>query len=87
MMQNYWGNFSGPWTSPMGTNWGFGFGGFFILLVIWSIVWKGLALWRAARDGSKPWFVALLVINTMGILEILYLYVFSKNAKKVSSKS
>ncbi len=48
------------------------------IVVIWSLIWKGLALWKAAKKDSKPWFVALLVINTMGILEILYLYLFSE---------
>ncbi|MBI2610204.1 hypothetical protein HYW53_03465 [Candidatus Giovannonibacteria bacterium] len=48
------------------------------IVIIWSFIWKGLALWRAARRGEKAWFVALLVINTVGILEILYLYVFSR---------
>ncbi len=48
-----------------------------VLLLVWSIVWKGLALWKSAREGSKVWFVVLLVVNTAGILEILYLYVFS----------
>jgi hypothetical protein len=52
-------------------------------VLIWSIVWKGLALWRAAKLGQKPWFVALLVINTVGILEILYLYFFSKKTKSI----
>jgi len=47
------------------------------LLIIWSLIWKGLALWKAAREGSKVWFVVLLVLNTAGILDILYLYVFS----------
>lgn len=50
----------------------------FLLLIIWSMVWKGLALWKAARNNSVPWFVALLIVNTVGILEILYIYVFSK---------
>ena len=54
------------------------FGLVFVLIIAWSIVWKGLALWKAARLGSKGWFIALLIINTLGILEILYLYVFSK---------
>ena len=49
-----------------------------IAVVIWSLVWKGFALWRAAEKHSKVWFVVLLVINTLGILEILYLFVFSK---------
>lgn len=55
-----------------------------LALYAWSLVWKALALWRAARSGSKPWFIAFLLINTVGILEILYLYVFSqpKRAKE-----
>lgn len=52
-----------------------------ILLIIWSLVWKGWALWTAARKGSKSWFVALLIVNTLGILEILYIYVFSKKSE------
>ena len=61
-----------------------GLGGLSLLfLIAWSLTWKGLALWKAAREGSKPWFVALLVINTAGILEILYLYVFSVKARPV----
>ncbi|MDO8515737.1 MAG: DUF5652 family protein [bacterium] len=58
-----------------------GIGGvFFFLLIVWSLYWKGRALWLAARHGSKHWFIALLIINTAGILEILYIYVFSKKA-------
>ena len=54
----------------------------FLALFAWSIVWKGLALWKAAQKGSKPWFVVFLVVNTLGILEILYYYVFSEPRKK-----
>jgi len=50
----------------------------FTLLMVWSIIWKGLALWKAAKQDKKGWFVILLIVNTIGILEILYLYVFSK---------
>ena len=53
----------------------------FVLLLIWSLVWKGLALWRAAQRGQKWWFTALLTINTFGILEILFLFVFSRKTK------
>lgn len=49
------------------------------LIIIWSLAWKGLALWKAAQRKEQWWFIALLVINTVGILEILYLYVFSKD--------
>jgi cobalamin synthase len=58
----------------------FAFG--FTLLAIWSVIWKGLALWRASRNCQKIWFIALLVVNTVGILEILYLFLFSKSGKK-----
>ncbi len=44
------------------------------LILAWSITWKGLALWKAARLGSKPWFIILLVLNTFGILEIIYFF-------------
>ncbi|MGI6435503.1 MAG: DUF5652 family protein [Syntrophomonadaceae bacterium] len=42
-------------------------------LLIWSLFWKGLALWRSARMNHKGWFIALLIINTVGIFEIIYL--------------
>ncbi len=51
-----------------------------VVLVMWTLVWKGMALWKAAKQGNKVWFVVLLVVNTVGILEILYLYVFSKKS-------
>lgn len=49
-----------------------------ILAVIWTIPWKGVALWKSARRGQKVWFVLMLVLNTLAILEILYIFVFSK---------
>ncbi|MBI5221096.1 MAG: hypothetical protein HY978_04680 [Candidatus Liptonbacteria bacterium] len=49
--------------------------------IAWSLPWKGVAIWKAIRRQHKIWFLALLVINTLGILEILYLFVFSRNEK------
>jgi len=49
-----------------------------ILAAIWTIPWKGVALWRAARNQSIVWFVVLLIVNTLGILEIIYIFAFSK---------
>jgi len=54
----------------------------FAVLAIWTIIWKGTALWKAARNGSKPWFVVLLVVNTVGILEIIYIFFFSKKKEQ-----
>lgn len=52
-----------------------------LLVVAWSALWKGIALWHAARNSQKYWFVALLVVNSLGILEVLYL-VFWQRKKK-----
>lgn len=49
--------------------------------VVLAITLKGFALWRAARNNSSGWFVALLLINTFGILELLYLVVWGRNKK------
>ena len=83
MMQGYW--HGSPWM-PFGVS-GFGSFGFFAfsLLIAWSLAWKGMALWRAARRGEMAWFVVFLIVNTAGILEILYLYVFSKKGKNLES--
>ena len=51
------------------------------LAVIWTIPWKGVALWRAARRGEKIWFIVLLLVNTLAILEIIYIFIFSKREK------
>ncbi len=53
------------------------------ILFIWSLIWKGLALWRAAKLGQKNWFVVMLVVNSIGILEIVYLFYFAKKRMKL----
>lgn len=52
-----------------------------VLLMIWTIPWKGVALWKAARNNDIAWFVVLMVFNTVGILEILYIYIWSNKKK------
>ena len=82
---NYFGNFFyNPWTGP---HFNFLFALLIVLVAVWSIVWKGLALWKSARQDNKVWFVIFLVINTVGILEILYIYIFSKKSgsKEIAS--
>ncbi|MDD3534508.1 MAG: DUF5652 family protein [Candidatus Cloacimonetes bacterium] len=48
------------------------------VLVVWSLVWKGLALWHSARRGQLAWYIILLVVNTLGLLEIIYLAFFRR---------
>ncbi|MEK7513452.1 MAG: DUF5652 family protein [Patescibacteria group bacterium] len=48
-------------------------------LLIWSLIWKGLALWKAAKNNQLYWFLPLLILNTAGLLEIAYLAFFQVN--------
>mgnify|MGYP001560670331 CR=1 FL=1 len=48
---------------------------------IWVIVWKGLALWRAAERHARGWFIVIFVVNTLGLLEIIYLFFVTKPTK------
>jgi len=49
-----------------------------IPIFLWTLPWKGIALWKAARNGHKKWFIVLLVVNTLAILEIIYIFYFAK---------
>lgn len=55
-----------------------------IPLLLWLLVWKGVALWKCGRNNQIRWFVVLLVLNTIGIAEIVYLSWFQRdlNQKK-----
>ena len=58
----------------------------FIALYVWTIVWKGLALWRAAQLKQKIWFVIfMLPINTLGVLEIIYLFLIAKSPQQAQA--
>ena len=57
-----------------------------VILILWVLPWKGVALWKAARKNDLWWFIVLLVLNTVGILEILYIFVFSERKGIKSAK-
>jgi len=52
------------------------------IAVAWSLVWKGIALWIAAKKNHLAWFIVLFIVSTIGILDILYIYVFSKKSQR-----
>ena len=58
-------------------------GGLLIVLILWVLPWKGYALWTAAKRGEKWWFAALLVINTLAILEIIYIFFVAKKKNEI----
>lgn len=58
----------------------------FLLILVWSLVWKGLALWRAAKRGDKIWYIVMMVVNLLGLVEIIYLLVTNKKEEKSENK-
>ena len=57
-----------------------------IPLIIWSTIWKGIALWKAGKHNQLSWFVIILIVNTVGILEIIYLAFFQPKSKDKRKK-
>ncbi len=53
-----------------------------ILVSLWELFWKGIGLWKSAKNNQRYWFVAMLVLNTAGILPIIYLVFFEKRARR-----
>jgi len=69
-----WFNYYGPhYDRPF-----FGFFWLLSMFLVWSFIWKGWALWRSSRNNQLGWFIALLIINAAGLLEIIYLAFFQK---------
>ena len=50
----------------------------YLFLAIWSLVWKIFAVWKAAREGAKLWYIVIMILNTAGILEIIYIFFISR---------
>lgn len=58
---------------------------YFWPLILWSLAWKGFALWRAGTMQDKGWFIAIFLINTFGILEISYIFHWSKRQRTTAT--
>ena len=50
-----------------------------IIAAIFELVMKGIALWKAAKLDQSSWFIVLLLVNTAGILPLIYLKFVNKN--------
>lgn len=53
---------------------------FLLITVLWVLPWKIFSLWTASRNNHKIWFVILVIVNTFGILEIIYVFVVAKKS-------
>ena len=56
----------------------------FIILVIWEVIWKLIALWKAGRNNHLAWFICIALINTAGILPIVYILMHKKNPSTIN---
>lgn len=57
-----------PWLIPV-----------IIILAVWESIWKMIALWKSARNNHLAWFICIGVLNTVGILPIIYVLMHKKN--------
>ena len=55
---------------------------FFALILLWILPWKGVALWKSARNGHKYWFIALLIVQTFAVLDIIYIFIIDRKKIK-----
>lgn len=51
---------------------------FVLPLILWSSFWKAWALWKAAGKRQLVWFIILLLVNTLGLLEICYIFYLNR---------
>lgn len=60
-----------------------------VLFALLDVVLRGVSLWKSAQRKQKVWFIALLLVNSVGVLPAIYLYLnrkVAKDAKKSSKK-
>ncbi len=53
-------------------------------IIIWDAVWKGIGLWKSGTNRQLGWFIAIFLLNTIGILPIIYLAFFQRGIKKAN---
>ena len=52
-----------------------------LLIMLWVLPWKGYSMWLAAQRKDKKWFLILLIINSLAILDIIYIFFVAKKKK------
>lgn len=57
-----------------------------IILALWEAVWKVIAMWKSARNNHLAWFICIALINTAGILPIVYIFTHRKKRPSEQEK-
>jgi len=55
-----------------------------IVLFAWSLTWKIIGMWKAGRNNHLAWFLCIALINTLGILPIVYILMNRKKDDKAA---
>lgn len=66
------------WISSMGvdhTSW-------LLIVIVWDLVWRCLAVWKSTKNNHPVWSILFVLFATIGILPIIYLFIFSKKGKR-----
>lgn len=45
-----------------------------LVMLFWVLPWKSVALWMSARRGHMIWFIIFLIVNSVAILPIFYIF-------------
>ena len=53
-----------------------------LLISLWDLIWKGIALYLSGERQQKVWFIFLLIVNSMGILPIIYLVLNKRSGRE-----
>lgn len=56
-----------------------------MVVAAWIVGIKGYALWHAARNEQKWWFIGLMLVNAVGIPELVYLLWFRTDRRAMKA--
>jgi len=49
-----------------------------IILILWETTWKLIGLWKSARNDQIGWFMVIGLINSLGIIPLVYIGFFQR---------
>jgi len=58
-----------------------------IVILIWDLTWRCFGVWKSTKNNQPIWSIVFVLFQTIGILPILYIFVFSKMNKKTLAKT
>lgn len=67
--------------AAMGLTW------WIVLIIVWDLVWRVAGVWKSTKLNHPIWSVVFVLFQTVGIVPILYIFLFSKiNLDEKTSK-